>query len=209
MQRNDKLSCVGWCDKLGILSTTDVEMVPWPLGVDSGKLPITTPSTDWTRRRTRNIVWWDLHFQGLLSENWWLLRFARWEESSDQRIMLVEGDIITITFVVGDRNWFGGCGRGNGSHSCRTTFLFQEIFPTSGISSEGGRAGLLLILLWSQGQGCLLPGVKTEGKGRTYGEGEVDFHALVGQRLAESQALDGQRGVSITHCSHFGLLLNQ
>ena len=28
MHRNDKLSCVGWCDKLGILSTTDVEMVP-------------------------------------------------------------------------------------------------------------------------------------------------------------------------------------
>ena len=28
MHRNDELSCVGWCDKLGILSTTDVEMVP-------------------------------------------------------------------------------------------------------------------------------------------------------------------------------------
>ena len=121
--------------------------------------------------------------------------------------MLVEGDIITITFVVGDRNWFGGCGRENGSHSCRTTFLFQEVSSASGIPSEGGWAGLLFLLA-VQGQGHLMPGVKREGEVGTNVEGEVDFQALAGQRLAEVQALDGQRGVSFIHCSHFGVLLN-
>ena len=54
----------------------------------------------------------------------------------------------------------------------------------------------------------LRPGVKREGEGGTNVEGEVDFQALAGQRLAEVQALEGQRGVSFIHCSHFGVLLN-
>ena len=53
-----------------------------------------------------------------------------------------------------------------------------------------------------------MPGVKREGEGGTNVEGEVDFQALAGQRLAEVQALDGQREVSFIHCSHFGVLLN-
>ena len=53
-----------------------------------------------------------------------------------------------------------------------------------------------------------MPGVKREGEGGTNVEGEVDFQALAGQRLAEIQAFDGQRGVSFIHCSHFGVLLN-
>ena len=84
---------------------------------------------------------------------------------------------------------------------------FSRSLLSSGISSEGGWAGLLFLLA-VHGQGHLRPGVEREGEGGTNVEGEVDFHALAGQRLAEIQALDGQRGVSFIHSSHFGVLLN-
>ena len=47
---------------------------------------------------------------------------------------------------------------------------------------------------------CLVPGVQ--------GEGEVEGHALVVQRLIEVQALGGQYGLTFIHCTHFCLLLN-
>ena len=59
--------------------------------------------------------------------------------------MLVEGDIITITFVVGDRNWFGGCGRENGSHSC---FFFFFVAKAKGafclVSTEKEKVELMV-----------------------------------------------------------------
>ena len=48
-------------------------------------------------------------------------------------------------------------------------------------------------------------GVQGEGEGGANGEGEVERHALAGQRLAEGQALGSQRGVTF---AHFGLFLN-
>ena len=154
MHRDLKLSYIRWCDKLGISTTTvaNIEMVPRTLGVNSWKLPITTTSTGWTERWTGNIVGWNFHLWGELGEKW-LPASSRWEESID-RIFMVVGWGITIPGGVGGSDWIGGCGRGNGSHSCRTTFLFQEVSSASGIPSEGGWAGLLFLLV-SKAKGTL------------------------------------------------------
>jgi len=89
----------------------------------------------------------------------------------------------------------------------RILFPFQEILTPSGISPEGGGAGLLP----GPGAGvlALLPGVQGEVEG-AHRDGDGEGHALAEQRLAEVQALVGQGGVNTTHCSHFiTLLLSQ
>ena len=173
MHRDLKLSYIRWCDKLGISTTTvaNIEMVPRTLGVNSWKLPVTTTSTSWTKRWTGDIVRWNLHLRGERSEKRFPASY-RWEESID-RIFMVVGWGITIPGGVGGSDWIVGCGRRNRSHSCRTTFLFQEVSSASGIPSEGGWAGLLFLLA-VQGQGHLRPGVKREGEGGTNVEREVD-----------------------------------
>ena len=148
MHRNFELSYIGLCDKLSISTTT--------LGVNSWKLTITTTSAIWTKRGTGNIVWRNLGLEGKLSELSWFPASSRWEENISQWFMMV-GCWITVTDGVRGSDWLWGCGRGNRSRSCRTTFLFQEFFSASGISSEGGWAGLLFLLA-VHGQGHLRPG---------------------------------------------------
>ena len=77
--------------------------------------------------------------------------------------------------------------------------LLQELLSAPHVSLPGWRADLLLGLAW---QGLLALGVHREGEGWANGQGEVEDHALAGQRLAEGQALCCQGGV----ISHFILI---
>ena len=88
----------------------------------------------------------------------------------------------------------------------RSGFLSKKLLSAIGISPEGGWAAPLLDPCR---QSLLsLPGVQGEGEGGADGDGELKHLALACQCLAEVQALGRQRGVSLTHCSHFCLLLN-
>ena len=86
----------------------------------------------------------------------------------------------------------------------KVELLLQKLFFAPCISTNCRRAWLLLLLgLVVQGQ---LLWVKGESKARSQSEGELESIALAIQRLAEFQALGCQ--VSLTHCSHFWILLN-
>ena len=52
-------------------------------------------------------------------------------------------------------------------------------------------------------------GVQGKGKAGANSEGERESQALGHQRLAEVQTLGCQGGITFTHRSHFGMLLNQ
>ena len=84
--------------------------------------------------------------------------------------------------------------------------LGKKLFSAFCISFQGRWA---FPFLDPCGQACLaLLGVQREGEGGADGDGELEVLALAGQCLAEVQALGGQRGVRLTHSSHFCLLLN-
>ena len=81
-------------------------------------------------------------------------------------------------------------------------FLRKELLSSLGISAES--RGAWLLLLDHLVHHCLAPGVQGEGEGGAYGDGEVEDLTLIGQRLAEFQALGEQGCVNIFLASHFG-----
>ena len=91
-------------------------------------------------------------------------------------------------------------------HRCRALLLLEELFPAPGISSDGGRAWLLLGGSLGLGVQGHHPCVKGEGEAGADHEGELEAGALAAQCLAKLQALGCQ--LSPTHCSHFRILLN-
>ena len=82
----------------------------------------------------------------------------------------------------------------------RRGLLFQELLPAPLVSSQSGWAGLLL---GPAGQGLHALGVPGEGEVWTNADGHGEGLALVGQRLADGQALCCQGGVLMSHISHF------
>ena len=83
----------------------------------------------------------------------------------------------------------------------KVELLSQKLFSSSCIPPLSWRACPLLSQSWAH---FTLPGIQGERKGRVDGEVEAEILALVGQRLAEGQALRHQGRV---HCisSHFHL----